>query len=199
MNNLKILAGINLFFGVFSLFVFFKLGVPYYFLWLCNHQSFVYAVAIWRRSARWLSAELSIALIPQLLWCLDFLSYVFFGKFMWGITEYMFVEGYAVGTYVVSLQHFILAPIALYALYKLGRPSLRDWRVSLVHLSLLAIVTVLFTAPEYNVNCVFENACVPYFPKIIPFWPVVWGMIVLFLIVLPTNYVLYVIFKSRVS
>lgn len=180
MDSLKILAGINFFFGLFSIVVFIKLGVFHYFFWLCNHQSFIYAIAIWGRSARWLSAELSIALIPQLLWCLDFVSYLVFGRFIWGITEYMFLEDYAFSTYLVSLQHFVLVPLALYALCKIGRPSLRDWRLSLVHLSVLAVITVLFTASQYNVNCVFENACVPYLPKTVFLWPVVWsGMVIM--------------------
>lgn len=193
---LNILALLNLFFGIASVIVFVKLGVPQYILWFCNHQSFVYALAIWKKNPRWITAELNLGIIPQILWGIDYLGYILTGKFIWGITQYMFVENYAASTYYLSLQHFVLAPIALYALYKIGKPTMRDWQLTLAHLAVMVALTWALTAPDYNVNCVFKNACVPYLQETVPYWPIVWAAIVLFVIVLPTNWVLYSVYKT---
>ena len=191
---LNIIVLLNLFFGIASVIVFVKLGVPQYILWFCNHQSFVYAIAIWKRNPRWITAELNLGMIPQILWGIDYLGYIFTGKFIWGITQYMFVENYAASTYYISLQHFVLAPMALYALYKIGKPTMRDWKLTMVHIIVMVVLIFSLTSAEYNVNCVYKNACVPYLSETIPFWPIVWTAIVLFVIVLPTNWALYAVF-----
>ncbi len=193
---LTLIALLNLFFGIASIIVFIKLGIPAYILWFCNHQSFVYALAIWKRNPRWITAELNLGIIPQLLWGIDFLGYILSGKFIWGITEYMFVENYAASTYYISLQHFILAPMAIYALYKIGKPTMKDWKLTMVHIAIMIALTFAFTTADYNVNCAYKNDCVPYLPKIVPFWPLVWSMIALFVIILPTNYLLYFILRK---
>ena len=193
---LNIFAILNLFFGIASIAVFLKLGMPQYILWFCNHQSVVYALAIWKRNPRWITAELNLGIIPQLLWGIDYLGYVLTGKFIWGITQYMFVENYAASTYYISLQHFVLAPMALYALYKIGKPTMKDWKLTALHIFIMIALTFAFTTADYNVNCAYKNACVPYLPENVPFWPIVWTAIVMFVIVLPTNWALYVLYKK---
>ncbi len=192
---LTALSLLNLFFGIVSIIVFIKAGVPAYILWFCNHQSIVYALAIWKRNPRWITAELNLGIIPQLLWGIDYLGHVLTGKFIWGITEYMFTQNYAAATYYISLQHFIVAPIALYALYKIGTPTMKDWKLTLAHVAVMIALTFAFTTADYNVNCAYKNDCVPYLPKEIPFWPVVWAIITLIVIILPTNYLLCKLYR----
>lgn len=192
---LNLLALFNFFVGIATVAVYFKFGEPQYILWLCNHQSFVYALAIWKRNPRWITAELTLGIIPQLLWGIDYLWRLLTGNFIWGITQYMFIENYATSTYYISLQHLILAPVALYALHRIGKPSMRDWKLAVVHVVLMITLTFALTGASYNINCAYRNACIPFLPETIPLWPVIWAAITLFLVVLPTNYLLYELYK----
>ena len=63
---------------------------PYNLVWFCNHTSLILVIAFLFRSSFWITAEVSIGLIPQMLFSIDFLGKLIFNKFPFGFTDYMF-------------------------------------------------------------------------------------------------------------
>ena len=58
------------------------------FLWLCNHAPLLIGLAILFRSYFWLIAEISLLAVGSLNWSLDFLSKLFFDKYLLGICKF---------------------------------------------------------------------------------------------------------------
>jgi hypothetical protein len=78
-----------------------------------------------------------------------------------GITDYLFVSRNLLAQ-VVTLQHVIVVPLALVAIYFLKLKRKDFWKISVVQVVLLFIVARIFSAPEINVNCSFTN-CLPFY------------------------------------
>ncbi|MBI4450740.1 hypothetical protein HY642_02080 [Candidatus Woesearchaeota archaeon] len=133
-------------------------GVPEYLLWFCNHTTLIMGIALILRSPTLLAAELYIAVIPQMVWSADFLVKRFFGTDLLGISNYMF-NGYPADMYYFSLSHLVIVPVALYALWALGRPDAKAWNWAIFHGTLLFVVSLL-VFPAANLNCVHKS-CLP--------------------------------------
>jgi len=186
--------------GVAHVLVYALTGELYQILWFCSHQALVMGAAMYLRSSKWITAQLSLGIIPQVLWGLDFAAYAFTGTFPWGISDYMADPVYNTGpAYYLSLKHYFLAPLGLYALYKIGKPSRTDWHYAVLHLAIMVPLSVFLVSPELNVNCAYKNTCLPVGPIDIPYWPVVWLGIYIFIITIPTNYLLCWVFKKMKS
>ena len=99
----KYLALIILFFGVGGMLQYLISGRWQYIFWFCNHASIIIGILILLKNKYWLTAELSLALVPQLVWSIDFFGFLLFKKTIFGITDYVF------GTFTFqtffSLQH----------------------------------------------------------------------------------------------
>ncbi|MEM3126853.1 MAG: hypothetical protein QW331_02180 [Candidatus Woesearchaeota archaeon] len=96
-------------------------GSLVYFFWLSNHISFFIGLAILFKSSFWLTAELSIAFVGELGWIVDFLSKLIFGVYLFGSTEYMFSPTYPTTLYWASMNHLIILPFGLAALFLLKK------------------------------------------------------------------------------
>ncbi|MFQ5621685.1 MAG: hypothetical protein ACE5FT_07665, partial [Candidatus Nanoarchaeia archaeon] len=89
--------------GLAGIFVNVHLGTAPYILWFCNHTAIVLGIAFLFRSPYWITAEVSVGLIPQLLWGIDYLSKLFFGThWLGGFTSYMFSPEYHYLHYYMS-------------------------------------------------------------------------------------------------
>lgn len=155
-------------------------------IWFCNHTVIILGLAFLFRSRFWITAELSIALIPQVFWSMDFLSKLLFNKYIFGFTSYMFSPDYNPLLYYLSLDHLIITPIALIGLWYLGKP-VWAWEGSLLHGVLLMIPSYIFANGD-NLNCMWKS-CVPFIPTT-TLYPILWPLIFVFLVILPTNWLL---------
>ncbi len=185
---LNIIGIIFLILGIASLSrVFFTVATWQNVFWWCDHAVLIMGLAILFRNRFWLTAELNIALIPQFLWSIDFFSKLFFNKFIFGFTAYMFEGHWAFK--LLSYQHLFVFILALIALILLGNADKRAWIGSLIHGIFLFIAGLLIPA-YYNINCVHKN-CLNFQAE--PYFLVWWALFIV--MVLITNFILVKITK----
>jgi hypothetical protein len=150
-----------------------------HFFWLSNHIMLLLGIGVLMRNKVLVTAELCIALVPETLWTLDFLSKILFGKYLFGVTKYVFEQGLNFLT-VSTMQHLLIVPLGIIALWFLGVSS-KAWKYSFIHASLLWLAGFLI-GKEYNLNCVFKN-CITYFENLQNYM-IAWSVIVLIMIIL---------------
>src|SRR5437870_10991844 len=110
--------------------------VPYYwaaygptnFLYYCDLALLMTLVAIWAESPLLASMPAVGILLPQALWCIDFLGGIF-GWHLTGMTAYMFNPNLSLWTRGLSSFHFWLPFLLLWLVWRLGydRRALAAW------------------------------------------------------------------------
>ena len=194
MNWNKIIGYLFILFGIVGIIINLYLGSLYNIIWLSNHLSLVLGVAFLYKSRVWISAELSIALIPELLWSIDFLGKLITGEFILGTTEYMFNINYSPLLYYLSLSHLFVAPIALVVLWYLGG-AVKAWKQACMHGVVLLFFSFAFMN-GHNLNC-FRESCVPFITVSGITYQVLWPILFFIFVVIPMNWLLVQWIKKR--
>lgn len=137
--------------------------------WYCNNISFFLAIAFYQRNHQLVKGLSYVGLLAQLLWVADFVSHLF-DIHLSNTADYVFVEGLTFANEVTVFLHLTVPFIALaYTLRE--RPQPHSLLYSLVYIIGLYAATLAGTAPQDDVNCVF-NACSQYeFSYHILLWP----------------------------
>lgn len=137
---------------------------PTNFLYFCDVALIITLAGVWREDALLVSMPAVGILIPQALWCLDFLTELFGGT-LTGMTGYMFDENRSLFLRGLSLFHGWLPFLLAYLVYKLGydRRALAGWSLISLALSLIAYFLLppagaVLANPKLprNVNYVFN-------------------------------------------
>ena len=112
---------------------------PTNFLYFCDVALLFTLIGIWRESALLVSLPAVGILLPQVLWCTDFLVQLCGGKFT-GMTGYMFDENNSLFLRGLSLFHGWLPFLLIYLVRKLGydRRAFLGWTCISVGLCLIA-------------------------------------------------------------
>src|SRR5262245_29350939 len=94
---------------------------PVNFLYFCDVALLLAVVAIWLENS-YLASMLALAItLPQLLWQIDFLSYLLFGvHFPIDLTGYMFNPSYELYLRGLSFFHFWLPILLVWITWRLG-------------------------------------------------------------------------------
>src|SRR4051812_47998742 len=110
--------------------------VPYYwatygptnFLYFCDMALLITLIAIWMESPLLASMPAVGILLPQALWCIDFLC-VLVGLRVIGLTDYMFNPDLSFVARGLSFFHFWLPFVLLWLVWRLGydRRALLGW------------------------------------------------------------------------
>jgi hypothetical protein len=141
-------------------------------LWFCYLGLFLIGLGILIKNDTILASQLNILAIPLMVWAIDFFSYFLLGgRTIFGITEYMFIQG-PIGEKIISLQHIFTIPLSLYALKLIKLKNNSTWRVSIVQLIGLYLAVLIFTSPEENINCVYSS-CINFL-NTNSFYPLIW-------------------------
>ena len=111
---------------------------PSNFLYFCDVALFMTLVAVWSEKPIWAAMPAVGILVPQLVWCLDFLLASVGIKFV-GMTAYMFDSNITVFARSLSFFHFWLPFLLVYLVYRLGYD-----RRALLYWTILAWALVLF-------------------------------------------------------
>jgi hypothetical protein len=158
-------------------------STPIHIFWLCNHIPIIIGIAILFRSSFVLIAETSLLLIGSLNWSLDFLSKLFFDKYLLGSTSYIFAA-FSADSGISILSHLSLLPLAIIAIFLIGKPEPKAWQLSIIHMIILIPSSFYFTE-TYNLNCLLEP-CISWLPDFALYTPLLF--IVYFTIfVIPVN------------
>lgn len=136
---------------------------PTNFLYFCDVALLLTLVGIWKEDALLVSLPAVGILLPQVLWCADFLMELFGGK-LTGMTGYMFDENRSLFLRGLSLFHGWLPFLLVYLVWKLGydKRALLGWSVTCVALCLIAYFLLPAAGAELadpkiprNINYVF--------------------------------------------
>jgi hypothetical protein len=136
---------------------------PTNFLYFCDVALLLTLVGIWKEDALLVSLPAVGILLPQALWCADFLMELFGGK-LTGMTGYMFDENRSLFLRGLSFFHGWLPFLLVYLVWKLGydRRALLGWSVISFVLCLIAYFLLPAAGAELadpkiprNINYVF--------------------------------------------
>ena len=124
------------------------------FLWICSINLLLLGYALYRRNGFLLQAFLSISLIVQSVWIIDYVGIAFLGHPTNYNADYVFTESWI--EFLNSQRHLFMIPVALFGWMSFGKPEPKNWRFVVLYLFAILLVVRLMTAPEYNINCVYE-------------------------------------------
>ncbi|MBD3247593.1 hypothetical protein GF378_03165 [Candidatus Pacearchaeota archaeon] len=178
-------TGIFLFLvGLIAIFLSFNRGAPSQALYFCYIGLLIIGAGIFFENIYFILTQINILLIPLIVWDIDYFYQLFSGKILWNLTNYMFNYERSWLADLVSLQHIYIIPLSLLAIYfihliknsrkerkKQGKMLTRKkaWIFSLVQLTLLFILTKIFTLKSDNINWVYSQEIIdvvfpwPYF------------------------------------
>jgi hypothetical protein len=129
---------------------------PGNFLWVSDVALLVTCLALWLENRLLASMMALAALLPDLLWCLDFSLRLVAGSGLGDIsgTAYMFDPRLPLLVRTLSLFHLPLPLILLWLVHRLGYDR-RALPAQTLLLWGLLLLSYLLTDPERNVNLVF--------------------------------------------
>lgn len=144
----------------------------------CNHIPLLLGLALLFDWTQFAKAILNLGIVIQGAWLIDFLVRLVFGFYLFDITEYIFTGPFfAVPNVVSIIEHSLTMFIALAVTY-----NIRSKPISLVYsflyMAALYVVTLAFTPPVQNVNCVFQ-ACIFQSVLAVPQFTALWPALVM--------------------
>lgn len=167
---------------------------PSQLLWLCYIGLLIIGIGVYRRSGWLIASQLNILFLPVIIWNIDFFYQLTFGSSLFGIAQYFFNSNLSLGK-VISLQHIITVPLAIFCLYKMGLKRKDAWKISIFQITVFYFLTFLLTNSSQNVNCVFGGCA-----RIPPFsgYPLIWFALFILLIII-TNTIINLIFYKKLN
>jgi len=122
------------------------------FLYFCDLGNFFIAIALWTESALLFSWQATGLLLFQILFTLDLLTALLFGKHFIGGTEFMFDPAVPLFIRLLSLFHVVTPPLLLWAIRRFGYDE-RGWKYQTLTTWIVAPINY-FWRPEHDVNWV---------------------------------------------
>ncbi len=172
---------------------------PTNFLYFCDIALLLTLVGVWRESSLLISLPAVGILLPQALWCVDFVVQLC-GFKMTGMTAYMFDETKPLFLRGLSLFHGWLPFLLVYLVFKLGydKRALKGWTALTIGLCLIAFYllpqageTLADPNLPRNVNYVFGmDDARPQTMMSAELYLVTWVGLLIMLIFIPTHFVL---------
>lgn len=170
---------------------------PANFLWICDIALLLTVWGIWTESPFLLSMQLIACFLVSIIWLLDLLTRSATGRFLTGMTTYMFNPDVPLLNRGLSLYHAVLPFLLLWLVGRVGYDS-RGWRAQSLLTWVLLPTCYLFTSPSRNINAVFgwapSGGGLP-FPTV--FWVIALMVIYPLLVYWPTHLLLSRLLPSR--
>lgn len=171
----------NIFLKVFGIYFIIISALSYYqavfiddislIFWFSYLVMLITGIGLIKKKAYLIGSQINIVLIPYLIWNLDFFYELITKTPLLGITSYFF-EGRILLAQIITLQHVVIIPISFIAFYLIKFERKDFWKISLIQGVIIYNLTVFFSNPKMNINCVFQN-CLPFYvPQII--YPFFW-------------------------
>jgi hypothetical protein len=125
------------------------------FVFLCNLGVILTAVGVLTRNALLLSSQAVAAMVICLVWCLDAGGRLLSGRFLLGVTAYMWDPQYPLFTRLLSLYHVAWPVLLIFCLRRVGY----DPRGYPFQAAVAAVALVLsrLAGPELNANFAFTD------------------------------------------
>ena len=158
---------IFLIFGIFEfIFKIYIFGFKEFdFLWFCSITLFILGFGMILKNSVLLNSFLSIALLVQPFWILDYIWLTFFNTPLNGVSSFVFSSGYSFLQFILNARHMYMIPFGFFSVFVISRRSRGSYLFIPIFIILLLSSSYLL-APKYsNLNCVFES-CLDVFSKI---------------------------------
>ncbi len=151
----KIIGGLILLFGigaiVNSVYQNYTEGI----LWFCYLGLILLGIGILIKSSLLIISQLNILAIPLIVWSIDFSYYFLTKKSLLGITDYFFTNR-NIFSQIISLQHILTIILIICIFRSIGRNK-NAWKLSIIQITLIYVLTKIFTSPSATINCVYRS------------------------------------------
>lgn len=156
------------------------------FFYFCNHIPILIIIFLIYKKYNYLKALINIGFLIQFGWILDFFSKLIFDYYLFGSTFYIFENLLSFSSLISILIHTTTL-IPLFFIIKKEKTNEKSLYYSIIYLIFIFLLTILFTNPLYDINCVF-NACQINFLQINYFtW--IYLPLTIISIILPTYFI----------
>lgn len=166
------------FFGVFYIAISFlafynalKYFSPEAVLWISYFAFLILGIGMLFRNQYLIGSQINIIFFPYIVWSIDFIYHLITSRSLWGITNYVF-QSIPYTALIVTIQHIVILPIAFISLYFIKFKRKDFWKISFLEISLIFLLSRIFSDPSKNINCVFKN-CLP-FDINLNYYPFIW-------------------------
>jgi len=150
----------------------------------CDHIALLLAITILMQKHDITKSLINIGILAQLAWTLDFSSKLIFNTYIFHVTTYIFEQPNTLQITISILIHFTTL-IPAFLLTRKYKTKPKTIYYSLLYITMLYALTLLFTTPSNDINCVF-NAC-SLSPAIANQLPQLYLPIAMILLILPTH------------
>lgn len=148
-------------------------------LWFCYLAIICIGIGILTRNGDLLLAQANILFVPLLIWNIDFWGSILAGHPLLGFTDYFWHDPPV--SRFVSLQHIYTLPVVVAALTQIRPRNFHAWKLSMLEMTFLFVLSRIFTSPQFNINCVYgprvEINVSFYYP-----YPLAWFVVVFMMV-----------------
>jgi hypothetical protein len=144
-------------------------------LWMCYTAMALIAVGIIMKKPDLILSQIIILFIPDLLWIIDSFFILITGNYLLGITRYLFIGDRTLLQQVLSTQHLVTVPLALFALSLMKiKKSYKPLIIGLAEIMFFFGIMFITSFGGGGVNCLPDPTCVSItFPTFIPYY-IIW-------------------------
>jgi len=157
------------------------------FLFFCDLGNVLITFALWLESSLILSWQAVSLVAVQILYSVDLILAVLFGKHLTGGTEYMFDQKIPLLVRLLGLYHLAVPPLLLWAVRRVGYHR-RGWQVQTLTACILVPLCHVWR-PQFNVNWARG---IGHEQHVVPGWIYVLGYLIVASILVygPTHFLL---------
>jgi len=190
---LKIIGIFLIVFAVFAITYAGYRGMPDLIFWFCYLGMFIIGIGCLTKNDSLIASQINLIAGFLIFWIADFFYIFIADKTLFGITNYFFEEALILPR-IITLEHFFLLPLSIYALYLVKLKTKDFWKISILQAMIIFAILRIFNISEYNVNCSFYS-CVSFIPNN-SFYILNWFIIV-FAMIFITNFILVKLFYKN--
>ena len=126
------------------------------FAWFCSVTLFVLAFGLILKSEFLLNSFLSMALVVQPVYALDYIWISFFNTPLNGSSLFAFQPGFRLIEFINNTRHLLMIPLGFYAVFTQSKESKKSYLFTFVFVIVILGSSYMFTPGYSNVNCVFK-------------------------------------------
>jgi len=126
------------------------------FLWFCSISMFLLGFGMIKKNEVLLNSFLSIALLVQSFWILDYAWLTFFNTTLNGVSSFVFRPGYSLLQFILNARHMYMIPFGIFSVFIVSRKSRVPYLFIPVFVIILLGSSYIFAPKSSNLNCTFE-------------------------------------------
>lgn len=159
--------------------------------WFCSHAPIIFAIGFFTNNKNIIKAMVSVGLIIQLIWIVDYFVFLINGVFIIGAADYMVYQP-SVLSYLISVFEHFSSIIALALIFKF-KPEKKIFLYTFIYLLLTLILILSFSHPSENYNLT-QNIII-FNEFTFPGYTFAYVFLAMLILVVPTYYLQILFYK----